>query len=144
MLCARQSEVTVNTERLETGLTIMEQVQNKVAGLKEDLKVMMLQVEEKKNATGILITQVTAKFEFASVEKEKANVKAAEVSLVAAAAKKIERFSRCRASRGRAGDEGCSGGCGLFGEASHPRVEGPWKTTARMRRSVCCSSLVAG
>merc|ERR1719253_2276640 len=72
MLIARQADTTYNAERLERGLTIMEQVQEKVAGLKEDLKVMMVQVEEKKNATGILIDQVTKASAHAQVEKKNA------------------------------------------------------------------------
>merc|ERR1719199_28662 len=73
MLVARQADVTYNSERLERGLTIMEQVQEKVAGLKEDLKIMMVQVEEKKSATAILIDQVSAAAGHAAEEKAKAN-----------------------------------------------------------------------
>jgi hypothetical protein len=58
MLTVRQARVTENFERLEKGLTIMEQVQERVANLKEDLKTTMLQVEEKKTSTGALIEQV--------------------------------------------------------------------------------------
>merc|ERR1712232_1379703 len=59
MLGDKQSAVIANAERLERGLGIMEQVQAKVEGLKEDLKITMVQVEEKKAATAILIDQVT-------------------------------------------------------------------------------------
>lgn len=78
MLIARQADTTYNAERLERGLTIMEQVQEKVAGLKEDLKVMMVQVEEKKSGTAILIDQVTKASEHAATEKEKAKRRGSE------------------------------------------------------------------
>lgn len=58
LLEKKRSKVEINIERLEKGLTIMEQVKAKVEGLKEDLKVKMVQVEEKKAATNVLIDEV--------------------------------------------------------------------------------------
>merc|ERR1712066_376265 len=46
----------------------------KVEGLKEDLKITMVQVEEKKAATAILIDQVTKASAIAAEEKAKADV----------------------------------------------------------------------
>jgi len=83
MLCNKQSTVSANCERLERGLAIMEQVQEKVNGLKEDLKIMMIQVEEKKAATGVLIEEVSKASAIAQEEKEKAAVTAAETTVVA-------------------------------------------------------------
>merc|ERR1711862_645633 len=79
MLQKKQESVNLTVERLEKGLTIMEQVQAKVDGLKEDLNVTMIQVEEKKKATGILIEQVT-------VESEKATALAADAAAIKAEA----------------------------------------------------------
>lgn len=90
MLMDKQSSVSQNCERLERGLGIMEQVQHKVNGLKEDLKIMMVQVEEKKAAAGILIEQVSKAVEHANAEKEKAAVKEAETTVVAEAAAELK------------------------------------------------------
>jgi dynein heavy chain len=90
MLVVRQTDVTNNSERLERGLTIMEQVQEKVAGLKEDLKIMMVQVEEKKTATAVLIEQVTKAFAHAEEEKHKANEEEAKTTVVASAAATLQ------------------------------------------------------
>jgi dynein heavy chain len=91
MLVKRQSDVVTNSERLERGLGIMEQVQEKVEGLKEDLKIMMVQVEEKKTATGILIEQVSKAFAHASEEKEKANEEERKTLIVADAAATLQK-----------------------------------------------------
>jgi len=90
MLQKKQSGVTYNCERLERGLDIMEKVQEKVAGLKEDLKIMMVQVEEKKVATDALIVQVTAAFEVATVEKDKASIEETKTNKLAADAKALQ------------------------------------------------------
>jgi len=90
MLCEKQASVLYNTERLERGLTIMEQVQEKVEGLKEDLKITMVQVEEKKAATAVLIEQVTVASEHAATEKEKANAEEAKTTALADGAAKLQ------------------------------------------------------
>ncbi|CAD7941439.1 unnamed protein product [Amoebophrya sp. A120] len=90
MLKDRQAKVTVNFERLEKGLTIMEQVQEKVEGLKEDLKVTMVQVEEKKTATDALIAQVTEATDKANIEKAAANEEAEKTNALAADAAAVK------------------------------------------------------
>merc|ERR1712159_212867 len=87
---AKQSRVENNVDRLEKGLTIMEQVQEKVAGLKEDLKITMVQVEEKKAATAILIENVTKASEAAAVEKAAADEEAEKTNALADSAAKIK------------------------------------------------------
>merc|ERR1712146_34118 len=90
MLMNKQSKVENNIERLEKGLTIMEQVQEKVAGLKEDLKITMVQVEEKKAATAVLIEEVTKASEAAAVEKAVADEEAVKTNALAAEAASIK------------------------------------------------------
>eukprot|EP00397_Hematodinium_sp_SG-2012_P000941 GEMP01000942.1.p1 GENE.GEMP01000942.1~~GEMP01000942.1.p1 ORF type:complete len:1804 (-),score=375.45 GEMP01000942.1:270-5681(-) len=83
MLQHKQAGLTLNVERLEKGLTIIEQVPEKVDGLKEDLQITVIQVEEKKTATSILIDQVTVAGEKAAVEKEAANEEATKTNALA-------------------------------------------------------------
>jgi len=90
MLIDKQSEVVENCDRLEKGLAIMEQVQSKVEGLKDDLKVTMVQVEEKKAATAILIDQVTKASAIAAEEKASANIEAEKTNELASAAAKLQ------------------------------------------------------
>jgi dynein heavy chain len=90
MLMDKQSKVTVNCERLERGLDIMEQVQSKVQGLKDDLKITMVQVEEKKAATAILIDQVTKASAIAAEEKASANQEEEKTNALAAGAAKLK------------------------------------------------------
>eukprot|EP00746_Dinoflagellata_sp_MGD_P094656 gnl/MRDRNA2_/MRDRNA2_37720_c0_seq1.p1 gnl/MRDRNA2_/MRDRNA2_37720_c0~~gnl/MRDRNA2_/MRDRNA2_37720_c0_seq1.p1 ORF type:complete len:2173 (+),score=502.56 gnl/MRDRNA2_/MRDRNA2_37720_c0_seq1:470-6520(+) len=90
MLINKQSKVETNIDRLEKGLTIMEQVQEKVAGLKEDLKITMVQVEEKKAATAVLIEEVTKASEAAAVEKAAADEEAEKTNALADNAAKIK------------------------------------------------------
>eukprot|EP00397_Hematodinium_sp_SG-2012_P009309 GEMP01009391.1.p1 GENE.GEMP01009391.1~~GEMP01009391.1.p1 ORF type:complete len:865 (-),score=198.76 GEMP01009391.1:581-3175(-) len=72
MLQTKQAAVMLNVARLEQGWAIMEQVQEKVNGLKEDLNIAIIQVDEMKTATGILIDQVPVASEKAVVAKEAA------------------------------------------------------------------------
>jgi len=90
MLCEKQSAVEVNIDRLEKGLTIMEQVQSKVEGLKEDLKITMVQVEEKKQSTDVLIKQVTVASASAAEEEASANLEAEKTNGLASAAAAIK------------------------------------------------------
>merc|ERR1711972_744008 len=92
MLMKKQSAVSFNCERLERGLGIMEQVQEKVNGLKEDLKVMMVEVEKQKANTNVLIEQVTKASAIAQQEKDVANVEEEKTNALAnnAAALKAE------------------------------------------------------
>ncbi|CAE8597984.1 unnamed protein product [Polarella glacialis] len=83
MLSDKQSAVSENCERLERGLAIMEQVQSKVEGLKDDLKITMIQVEEKKAATAILIEQVTKSSGIAADEKASASIEAEKTNKLA-------------------------------------------------------------
>ena len=90
MLSEKQSSVSVNCERLERGLAIMEQVQSKVEGLKEDLKITMVQVEEKKAATAVLIEQVTKASATAAEEKAGADIEAEKTGKLAADAAELQ------------------------------------------------------
>ncbi|CAK0903564.1 unnamed protein product [Prorocentrum cordatum] len=90
MLTKKQSGVTFNCDRLERGLAIMEQVQSKVEGLKEDLNITMVQVEEKKAATAILIEQVTKAKDHAAVEKAKADEEEAKTTILASEAAALQ------------------------------------------------------
>merc|ERR1719311_782057 len=87
-----QSKCEANIDRLEKGLTIMELVQVRVQGLKDDLAVKMVQVEEKKASTDVLIANVTEASEKAAVEEAAANVEAEKTNALAneAAAIKAE------------------------------------------------------
>merc|ERR1719281_530835 len=78
-----QSTCDSNIERLEKGLTIMELVQARVQGLKDDLAVKMVQVEEKKASTNVLIENVTEAAEKAAVEEAAANVEAEKTNKLA-------------------------------------------------------------
>ena len=86
----KQNSVSANCERLERGLAIMEQVQSKVEGLKEDLKITMVQVDEKKAATAVLIEQVTKASAIAAEEKAAADVEAEKTSKLAADAAELQ------------------------------------------------------
>ena len=90
MLSEKQDSVGANCERLERGLAIMEQVQSKVEGLKEDLKITMVQVDEKKAATAVLIEQVTKASAIAAEEKAGADIEAAKTSKLAADAAALQ------------------------------------------------------
>ena len=90
MLSEKQNSVSANCERLERGLAIMEQVQSKVEGLKEDLKITMVQVDEKKAATAVLIEQVTKASAIAAEEKAAADVEAEKTSKLAADAAELQ------------------------------------------------------
>merc|ERR1712060_527456 len=90
MLSAKQAGVGNNCERLERGLAIMEEVQAKVQGLKEDLKITMVQVEEKKAATAVLIEQVTKASAIAAEEKALANVEEEKTTTLANNAKALQ------------------------------------------------------
>ncbi|CAK0838245.1 unnamed protein product [Prorocentrum cordatum] len=90
MLTNKQRTVNNDVERLERGLMIMEQVQAKVQGLKEDLKITMVQVDEKKKATAILIEQVTEASTLAAHEKEIADSEEAKTSALAAEAAALQ------------------------------------------------------
>merc|ERR1719482_2146366 len=85
-----QSGCDANIDRLEKGLTIMELVQAKVQGLKDDLAVKMVQVEEKKTSTNILIENVTEASEKAAVEEAAANVEAEKTNKLAADAAAVK------------------------------------------------------
>merc|ERR1719482_2636460 len=78
-----QSGCDANIDRLEKGLTIMELVQARVQGLKDDLAVKMIQVEEKKASTNVLIENVTEASEKAAIEEAAANVEAEKTNKLA-------------------------------------------------------------
>merc|ERR1719311_874490 len=78
-----QSKCEANIDRLEKGLTIMELVQARVQGLKDDLAVKMVQVEEKKASTNVLIENVTEASEKAAIEEAAANVEAEKTNKLA-------------------------------------------------------------
>ena len=93
LLKQKRESVESNIERLEKGLAIMAQVKEKVEGLQQDLSVKMVEVEQKKNATGVLINQVTVASEKAAAEKaiadgeaEKTNALAQEAAAIKAQA----------------------------------------------------------
>merc|ERR1719506_2091204 len=85
-----QSSCESNIERLEKGLTIMELVQARVQGLKDDLAIKMVQVEEKKASTNVLIENVTEASEKAAIEEAAANVEAEKTNALAAEAAGIK------------------------------------------------------
>merc|ERR1719171_3006511 len=85
-----QSACDSNIDRLEKGLTIMELVQSKVQGLKDDLAIKMVQVEEKKTSTNILIENVTEAAEKAAIEKAAADIEAEKTNALAAEAAGIK------------------------------------------------------
>jgi dynein heavy chain len=90
LLKKKQSVCDHNIERLEKGLTIMEQVQARVQGLKDDLAVKMVQVEEKKASTDVLIAEVTVASEKAAGEEEAANIEAEKTNKLAADAAAVK------------------------------------------------------
>ena len=90
MLSEKQSSVSVNCERLERGLAMMERVRSKVEGMKEDLKMTMVQVEEKKAATAVLIEQVTKAPATAEEEKAGADIEAEKTGKLAADAVELQ------------------------------------------------------
>merc|ERR1719482_2362723 len=85
-----QSGCDANIDRLEKGLTIMEQVQDRVQGLKDDLAVKMVQVEEKKSSTDVLIAEVTVASEKAAEEEAAANIEAEKTNALASEAAAIK------------------------------------------------------
>merc|ERR1719191_1742687 len=85
-----QSACDSNIDRLEKGLTIMELVQARVQGLKDDLAVKMVQVEEKKASTNVLIENVTEASEKAAIEEAAADIEAEKTNALAAEAAGIK------------------------------------------------------
>merc|ERR1719171_1560681 len=85
-----QSNCDSNIERLEKGLTIMELVQARVQGLKDDLAVKMVQVEEKKASTDVLIANVTEASEKAAVEEAAADIEAEKTNKLAGDAAEVK------------------------------------------------------
>merc|ERR1719191_1912039 len=90
LLKDRQGSCETKIERLEKGLTIMEQVQDRVQGLKDDLAVKMIQVEEKKASTDVLIQEVTVASEKAAEEEAAANIEAEKTNALASEAAAIK------------------------------------------------------
>lgn len=91
LLQKQREKVDISIDRLEKGLTIMEQVRGKVQGLQEDLSNKMVQVEEKKRATNALIDQVTAASEKAAQEKAVADEEAAKTNVLAEEASAMKK-----------------------------------------------------
>merc|ERR1719311_561322 len=85
-----QSKCEANIDRLEKGLTIMELVQARVQGLKDDLAVKMVQVAEKKASTDVLIANVTEASEKAAAEEAAANIEAEKTNKLAADAAEVK------------------------------------------------------
>merc|ERR1719482_444348 len=85
-----QSACDNNIDRLEKGLTIMELVQARVQGLKDDLAVKMVQVEEKKASTNVLIENVTEASEKAAIEEAAAAVEAEKTNKLASEAAAVQ------------------------------------------------------
>jgi dynein heavy chain len=90
LLKKKQGVCETNIERLDKGLTIMKQVKDRVDGLKEDLKVKMVQVKEKKDSTDVLIAEVTVASEKAAIEENAANVEAEATNKLASEAATIK------------------------------------------------------
>ena len=93
LVVEKRAKMTQEIERLEKGLLIMAEVKSKVEGLQKDLAEKMLEVEEKKAATTVLIEEVTAASGKAAAEKavadeeaEKTNVLASEAAAIKAQA----------------------------------------------------------
>jgi dynein heavy chain len=91
LLTQRQNKMEYDISRLEKGLTIMEQVQDRVQGLKDDLATKMIQVEEKKAATDVLIADVTTASEGAAIEEDSANAEAAKTNKLASDAAQVQK-----------------------------------------------------
>jgi len=72
-----------NDEVKEALLSKMMTIPERVSSLKEDLKIAMLQVEEKRRATAMLIDQVTKASDTLAVEIEKAQKNETETLVVA-------------------------------------------------------------
>jgi dynein heavy chain len=89
MLKTKQLDVTTKKERLEKGLTIMEQVSEKVTDLKEFLRVQMIQVEEKKVTCAGIVEQVNKETAVAEEIQAAAAEEEAKTSVLAAEAKAI-------------------------------------------------------
>eukprot|EP00930_Biecheleria_cincta_P085161 TRINITY_DN7456_c0_g2_i1.p1 TRINITY_DN7456_c0_g2~~TRINITY_DN7456_c0_g2_i1.p1 ORF type:complete len:2485 (-),score=519.86 TRINITY_DN7456_c0_g2_i1:101-6748(-) len=90
MLTDKQAHVDYNIKRLSKGLDIMAKVQSGVAGLKEDLEMTLVQVDEKKAATEVLIKQVTVASAAAREEQEAASVEQSKCEVLADEAQKMQ------------------------------------------------------
>ncbi|CBZ52391.1 hypothetical protein NCLIV_021800 [Neospora caninum Liverpool] len=88
-LLSKRVEIDKNIERLQRGLTTLEDTRVKVEGLREDLKEKMVKVDEQKAAVDLLIEQVAKasaiaeeESKTANEENEKANEAAEEASAI--------------------------------------------------------------
>ena len=90
LLNGKVSRINEQIERLSNGLNIMNATTEKVDNLQELLKVKMVEVDIEVEATGKLIAIVDAEASAAQVEKDAADVQAADVAEVAGAAAKTK------------------------------------------------------
>ncbi|OXB72393.1 UNVERIFIED_CONTAM: hypothetical protein H355_012865 [Colinus virginianus] len=93
LLQAKRLDIEKNVERLQRGLTTLEETRVKVECLREDLQEKMLKVDEQKEAVNQLIEQVAKasavaeeESRVANEENEKANEAAEEASAIQAKA----------------------------------------------------------
>lgn len=72
------------------GLNILAETQSKVAGLQDELKIKMVEVNKKKEETGLLIDKVAKESEIAQREQEIANVEEEETNKKAKEAQDLQ------------------------------------------------------
>jgi dynein heavy chain len=90
LLNEKKDEVDAQITRLATGLATLQATAKDVAQLQEDLKVTMVKVEEKKEATNALLEQMGKEQEAANVQKDMASAEAEKAAAATAIAVKIQ------------------------------------------------------
>lgn len=90
LLGNKRSNIQKQIRRLENGLLTLKETQEKVLGLQENLKVVMVQVEERRQATDVLIAEVSRESAKAQEEQEKANAEEAKTTELSQAANKLK------------------------------------------------------
>lgn len=89
-LASKQKDIENQIHALQNGLNTLSQTQSKVKGLEEELKDIMVIVENKKKETNELIEKVNSEKEIANVEQLKANEEEASTLALAAEANEIK------------------------------------------------------
>ena len=80
LLGEKKEENKVATARLQNGIDKLRSAAEAVSSLEQDLKIMMLSAEEKREVSEAIATRVNAEREVVAGETEKANVEAAKVA----------------------------------------------------------------
>lgn len=89
-LNSKRKDIDNEIYSLQNGLNTLEETQNKVKGLEEELRIIMLEVEKKKKETNELIEKVNVEKEIANKEQFKANEEEAKTTELATAANEIK------------------------------------------------------